>query len=135
MEVENVDFISIPTRDVGRAMAWYRDALGLPESEVSDGELEAPNVTLSFWEPEREGLPFAPNTGGFAIRVPDVALARAELEAKGVGFVGETWDSGVSLRRMPRPRRQHGHPAPAVRTSAAAQLTRGLAIRDRSPSA
>jgi catechol 2,3-dioxygenase-like lactoylglutathione lyase family enzyme len=95
MEVENVDFISIPTRDVGRAMAWYRDALGLPESEVSDGELEAPNVTLSFWEPEREGLPFAPNTGGFAIRVPDVALARAELEAKGVGFVGETWDSGV----------------------------------------
>ena len=76
-------------------MAWYRDALGLAESDVTDGELEAPNVTLSFWEPEREGLPFAPNTAGFAIRVPDVALARAELESKGVEFEGGTWDSGV----------------------------------------
>ena len=95
MNVESVDFISIPTRDIRRAMAWYRDALGLPESDVTDGELEAPNVTLSFWEPEHEGLPFAPNTAGFGIRVPDVALARAELESKGVEFEGETWDSGV----------------------------------------
>ena len=95
MNVESVDFISIPTRDLRRAMAWYRDTLGLPESDVTDGELEAPNVTLSFWEPEREGVPFAPNTAGFGIRVPDVALARAELESKGVEFEGETWDSGV----------------------------------------
>jgi catechol 2,3-dioxygenase-like lactoylglutathione lyase family enzyme len=95
VNVESVDFISIPTRDLRRAMAWYRDALSLPDSDVTDGELEAPNVTLSFWEPEREGLPFAPNTAGFGIRVPDVALARAELESKGVEFEGETWDSGV----------------------------------------
>jgi catechol 2,3-dioxygenase-like lactoylglutathione lyase family enzyme len=95
VNVESVDFISIPTRDLRRAMAWYRDTLGLPESDVTDGELEAPNVTLSFWEPEREGVPFAPNTAGFGIRVPDVALARAELESKGVEFEGETWDSGV----------------------------------------
>jgi catechol 2,3-dioxygenase-like lactoylglutathione lyase family enzyme len=95
VNVESVDFISIPTRDLRRAMVWYRDTLGLPESDVTDGELEAPNVTLSFWEPEREGVPFAPNTAGFGIRVPDVALARAELESKGVEFEGETWDSGV----------------------------------------
>jgi catechol 2,3-dioxygenase-like lactoylglutathione lyase family enzyme len=95
VNVESVDFISIPTRDLRRAIAWYRDALSLPDSDVTDGELEAPNVTLSFWEPEREGLPFAPNTAGFGIRVPDVALARAELESKGVEFEGETWDSGV----------------------------------------
>ena len=95
MEVENVDFISIPTRDVARAIAWYRNVLGLPQSEVSDGELETPNVTLSFWEPEREDLPFAANEAGFAIRVADVAAARAELEAKGVEFIAETWDSGV----------------------------------------
>jgi catechol 2,3-dioxygenase-like lactoylglutathione lyase family enzyme len=93
--VELVDFIAIPTRDTRRAMAWYRDVLGLPESEVTDGELEAPNLTLSFWEPEKEDLPFEPNTAGFAIRVPDVSLARAELEAKGVQFIAETWDSGV----------------------------------------
>jgi catechol 2,3-dioxygenase-like lactoylglutathione lyase family enzyme len=95
VDVEQVDFISIPTRDAARAIAWYRDVLGLPESEVSDGELETPNVTLSFWEPEREDLRFAPNEAGFAIRVSDVCAARAELEAKGVEFLAETWDSGV----------------------------------------
>ena len=95
MQVERIDFISIPTRDTERAMAWYRDVLGLPESEVTDGELETPNVTLSFWEPERDDLPFAPNTAGFAMRVSDVSLARTELEAKGVQFIAETWDSGV----------------------------------------
>jgi catechol 2,3-dioxygenase-like lactoylglutathione lyase family enzyme len=76
-------------------VAWYLDVLGLPESEVTDGELEAPNVTLSFWEPEREGLAFVANEAGLALRVPDVAAARAELEARGVEFVAETWDSGV----------------------------------------
>jgi catechol 2,3-dioxygenase-like lactoylglutathione lyase family enzyme len=95
VRIEQVDFISIPTRDAARALAWYRDVLGVPESEVSDGELETPNVTLSFWEPESDELPFAPNQAGFAIRVADVAEARAELEAKGVDFVAETWDSGV----------------------------------------
>src|SRR5690349_3362917 len=48
VRVEQVDFISIPTRDAERASAWYRDVLGLPESDVSEGEVETPNVTLSF---------------------------------------------------------------------------------------
>ncbi|HUF01083.1 MAG TPA: VOC family protein [Gaiellaceae bacterium] len=95
MRVEQVDFISVPTRDVERAAAWYRDVLGLQESDVSEGEVETPNVTLSFWEPEGDNLPFVANTAGFAVRVPDVAEARAELEAKGVEFIAETWDSGV----------------------------------------
>jgi catechol 2,3-dioxygenase-like lactoylglutathione lyase family enzyme len=95
VRVEQVDFISIPTRNVARAIAWYRDVLGLPESDVSEGELETPNVTLSFWEPERDQLPFVPNQAGFAVRVADVAETRSELEAKGVEFVAETWDSGV----------------------------------------
>ena len=29
MKVEQVDFVSVPTRDVARAVAWYRDVLGL----------------------------------------------------------------------------------------------------------
>ena len=62
---------------------------------MTEGELETPNVTLSFWEPEREGLPFVANEAGFAVRVDDVGKARAELEARGVEFIGETWDSGV----------------------------------------
>ena len=61
MHVEQVDFVSIPTRDVAQAVAWYRDVLGLPESEYSEGEVEAPNVTLSFWAPLEDGEPFQSN--------------------------------------------------------------------------
>jgi catechol 2,3-dioxygenase-like lactoylglutathione lyase family enzyme len=95
VRIEQIDFVSIPTRDAGRAAAWYRDVLGLPESPTTEGEIETPNVTLAFWEPEREGLAFVANEAGVAFRVPDVAAARAELEAKGVVFVADTWDSGV----------------------------------------
>ena len=52
MQVEQVDFVSVPTRDIERAVAWYRDVLGLPVSEHTEGEVETPNVTLAFWNPE-----------------------------------------------------------------------------------
>jgi catechol 2,3-dioxygenase-like lactoylglutathione lyase family enzyme len=73
VEVELVDFVSIATRDARRAVEWYREVLGLPESTVTAGEIETPNVTLSFWEPEREGLPLVPTEAGIAFRVQDVA--------------------------------------------------------------
>ena len=95
MQVEQVDFVTIPTRDTGRAVAFYRDVLGLPESDFNQGEVETPNLTLSFWEPESQGLEFAPNEAGFALRVPDVEAARTELEAQGVEFLGDTYDSSV----------------------------------------
>jgi catechol 2,3-dioxygenase-like lactoylglutathione lyase family enzyme len=97
LQVEQVDFVTVPTRDVERAVAWYRDVLGLPVSEHTAGEVEAPNVTLSFWNPEKEGIEFKPNEAGFALRVADVEEARRELEAKGAEFTGETYDSGVCL--------------------------------------
>ena len=115
MRVELVDFIAIPTRDTERAMAWYRDVLGLPASEVTDGELETPNVTLSFWEPAKDDLPLEPNTAGSHPRV-GLSGARTELEAKGVQFIAETWDSGVChFACVPRPGRQYDHPAPPLR--------------------
>src|ERR671923_942273 len=95
MKVEQVDFVTIPTRDVERSGAFYRDVLGIPESEFKGAEVEAPNVTLSFWNPEEQGIEFKPNEAGFAIRVADVEQARKELETKGVEFIGETYDSNV----------------------------------------
>jgi catechol 2,3-dioxygenase-like lactoylglutathione lyase family enzyme len=95
MRVEQVDFITIPTRDVKRSVEFYRDVLGIPESTHQGAEVEAPNVTLSFWNPEEQGIDFQPNEAGFAIRVGDVAEARQELEAKGVEFIGDTFDSSV----------------------------------------
>ena len=94
MKIEQVDFVSVPTRDSARAIAWYRDALSLTESEFSDGEIETPNVTLSFWTPEEQGERFIPNENGIALRVSDVAAAVEELRAAGAEVIGIE-DSGV----------------------------------------
>ena len=94
MRVEQVDFVSIPTRDVQRAVAWYRDVLGLQVSAYSEGEVETPNVTLGFWNPESDGVPFVPNTAGFALRVADVESAVEEARAGGAEVLGIE-DSGV----------------------------------------
>jgi catechol 2,3-dioxygenase-like lactoylglutathione lyase family enzyme len=93
VRVETVDFLAIPTRDIERSVRWYTEVLGLERG--GEGEVETPNVTISFWNPERDGEEFRPHVGGFAVRVADVEEARRELEAKGVTFKGETYDSGV----------------------------------------
>jgi catechol 2,3-dioxygenase-like lactoylglutathione lyase family enzyme len=94
MNVEQVDFVSVPTRDLSRAVAFYRDVLGLPESEYSEGEVETPNVTFGFWNPEAEGEEFVPNTAGVGLRVPDVQAAVDEVRAAGAEVIGIE-DSGV----------------------------------------
>jgi catechol 2,3-dioxygenase-like lactoylglutathione lyase family enzyme len=94
MRVEHVDFVSVPTRDSARAVAWYRDVLGLPVSEYTDAEVETPNVTLSFWNPEEQGEEFVPNTNGVALRVADVEAAVEEARAAGAEVIGIE-DSGV----------------------------------------
>ena len=95
LEIERVDFVSVPTRDRERARKFYGETLGLPASEVNPDEFETPNVTLGLWQPEAEGIPFTPNTAGIALRVPDVEAARGRLAAHGVEFLGETLDTGV----------------------------------------
>jgi catechol 2,3-dioxygenase-like lactoylglutathione lyase family enzyme len=94
MKVEQVDFVSVPTRDYSAAVAWYRDVLGLPESEFSDAEIETPNVTLSFWKPEEQGEQFVPNENGIALRVSDVESAVEEVRTAGGEVIGIE-DSGV----------------------------------------
>jgi catechol 2,3-dioxygenase-like lactoylglutathione lyase family enzyme len=94
MQVEQVDFVSVPTRDVEGAVAWYRDVLGLSESPYTEGEVEAANVTLSFWNPETDGEPFVANTAGVGLRVADVAAAVEEARAAGAEVLGIE-DSGV----------------------------------------
>jgi catechol 2,3-dioxygenase-like lactoylglutathione lyase family enzyme len=94
MQVEQVDFVSVPTRDMSRALAFYREVLGLPESEYSEGEVETPNVTLSFWAPEADGDEFQANMAGIALRVADVEAAVDEFRAAGGEVIGVE-DSGV----------------------------------------
>jgi catechol 2,3-dioxygenase-like lactoylglutathione lyase family enzyme len=97
MEVERVDFVSFLTRDIARAKEFYAGTLGLEiESEgESDMEFRCGQVTLDIFDPSSIGQMFAPSPAGMAIRVPDVDAARAELEAKGVVFDGETIETSV----------------------------------------
>ena len=96
---ERVDFVAVPTRDKERAVKFYGETLGLkrnPLTPDSWDEFEVGNVTLAVVAPESIGVEFAPLPfGAIAIRVPDVAEARAKLEEAGVEFAGETFDSGV----------------------------------------
>jgi catechol 2,3-dioxygenase-like lactoylglutathione lyase family enzyme len=97
MEIERVDFVSFLTQDIKRAREFYAGTLGLEiESEGdSDMEFRLGQVTLDVFDPSSIGEPFTPTLAGFALRVPDVDAARAELEAKGVVFDGDTIETSV----------------------------------------
>ena len=92
MRVERTDFVSVLTQDIKRAKQFYTETLGLEiESEgESDMEFRCGQVTLDVFDPSSIGQPFAVSPAGLALRVADVDAARAELEAKGVQFDGET---------------------------------------------
>jgi predicted enzyme related to lactoylglutathione lyase len=95
LDVQRVDFVSVPVRDRERARKFYGETLGLEGHGERWIEFETSNVTLGIWEPESHGIEFQPNPAGIALRVPDVAEARRKLEEAGVEFRGETIDSGV----------------------------------------
>ena len=94
-----VDFVSIPVRDKDRAAKFYAETLGLQLNPLTGDkwpEFETDNVTLAVVVPEAMGLEFEPLPfGSVAIRVPDVGEARAKLEAAGIEFERDTFDSGV----------------------------------------
>jgi predicted enzyme related to lactoylglutathione lyase len=99
IEVERVDFVRIPVTDIEKAKRFYGEVLGLEQRLNSPGddwiEFETGNVTLAIMTPHTHGYEFAPlPPGTIALCVPDVAAAKAKLEAVGVQ-VNEMWDSGV----------------------------------------
>lgn len=96
--VERVDYVRVPVTDIEQAKHFYGEVLGLtksPNSPADDWiEYEVGNVTIAVMTPhthdyEFEQLP--PAT--IALRVADVAQAKATLESAGLD-VGEMWDSG-----------------------------------------
>jgi catechol 2,3-dioxygenase-like lactoylglutathione lyase family enzyme len=97
--VERTDFVSVPVTDMGRATAFYADTLGLEQVSGQEGWPEfrlGENVSLYLIDPTNVGRSFTgPHTAELALRVADVAAAREALEAKGVAFEGEIFDTGV----------------------------------------
>jgi catechol 2,3-dioxygenase-like lactoylglutathione lyase family enzyme len=99
IDVERVDYIRIPVTDMDKANHFYGELLGLPRNPNSPAddwvEYEAGNVTLAVMTPHTHEYAFTPlPPGTLALRVADVAEARARLIAAGVQ-VNEMWDSGV----------------------------------------
>jgi catechol 2,3-dioxygenase-like lactoylglutathione lyase family enzyme len=100
--VERTDFVSVPVTDMARARQFYGETLALaeiehPEQGFPEYQL-GENVSLYLLQMENIGQSFsAPHTASIALRVPDVAEAQRELEAKGVvfDFGSEPFDTGV----------------------------------------
>jgi catechol 2,3-dioxygenase-like lactoylglutathione lyase family enzyme len=96
MTVTGLDFVGIPSQDAERSRAFYVDTLGLRPDDHARFECWAGETCFGIWEPARMGMEFAPQKNAHpALHVDDVAAARAELEAKGVVFNGDTFDTGV----------------------------------------
>ena len=94
--INSVDFVGVPTQDPERSRAFYVDTLGLRPDPKGRFEFWVGETCFAIWEPEKQGMPFAPQKNAHpALHVDDVAAARADLESKGVEFMGEIFDTGV----------------------------------------
>ena len=97
-----LDHIGIAVADLGEALAFYRDALGLdispPEEVVSQGVrvhfVTAGEAALELLEATADGSPIArfvarrgPGLHHISLRVPDLDAALAELKRRGVRLI------------------------------------------------
>ena len=100
--VTGTDFVTVPTKDIAAAEAFYGGVLGLRFSKrwgkMPGAEYETGNLTLALMEPEAFGGEFRKSGTAVALRVDDVAARRQQLEAEGVTFFGDTIDSGVCFQ-------------------------------------
>jgi glyoxylase I family protein len=99
IDVERVDYIRVPVTDIEKAKHFYGEVLGLERFEKLKHddwiEYETGNVTLAVVTPHTHDYEFAPlPPATIALRVADVAAAKAKLEEAGVE-VNEMWDSGA----------------------------------------
>jgi catechol 2,3-dioxygenase-like lactoylglutathione lyase family enzyme len=94
--ISKVDTVGIPSRNTEQSRKFYVETLELRPDPRASNEFWVGDTCFAIWEPERFGAEFQPQKNGIALlHVDDVAAARAELEARGVEFAGETLDTGV----------------------------------------
>lgn len=94
--ITKLDFVGVASQDADRSRTFYVDTLGLRPDDTANYEFWIDDTCFSIWEPGKMGREFVPNTVSYpALHTDDVAATRAELEAKGVEFDGDIFDTGV----------------------------------------
>jgi catechol 2,3-dioxygenase-like lactoylglutathione lyase family enzyme len=102
--VTGTDFIAVGTRDIAAAERFWGEMLGLPVRKrwgnMPAVEFDTGNLTIAVMQSDAFGLDFRPHTHPIALHVEDFEAAKAELESRGIEFLGETIDSGVCLQQF-----------------------------------
>ena len=97
--ITGTDFITISTKDFDKAVDFYGQTLGLPElkrwGSMPAVEFETGNLTIAVMQSDAFGIEASTNNHPLEFRVDDFKAAKAELEGKGVAFLGDVIDSGV----------------------------------------
>ena len=90
-KLTQVSVVMLGVRDVARALAFYRDKLGLQVQRESPGFafLNAGGVTLCLSEPAAKVRGQVAGAGEVVFSVEDVTAAYQALQAKGVQFTHE----------------------------------------------
>ena len=100
--ISGTDFITVSTQDYERAARFYGETLGLEFSKrwggMPAGEFETGNLKIAVMQSDAFGIEFRANNHPIEFHVDDFEAAKAELEARGVEFRGETLDSGVCFQ-------------------------------------
>lgn len=91
-EFDGTITLSIPVKDLDVSLAWFADKLGFKElfraPEAGWAEVSAPAEGVSIGLNQGADAAGTGTTPVFGVR--DIDAARAELEAKGVSFDGDT---------------------------------------------
>jgi len=92
VKIEGMDLSGYMAKDVPRAIAFYRDVLGLEPTKVFDGdrgaEFElADGTTFGLWT-GGEMMPFQPSNS-ILFAVEDLDAALASIKARGISVVME----------------------------------------------
>ena len=92
MKLDRIGQIALQVRDLERAVAFYRDSLGVPFLFTAPPGLalfQCGDVSLMLATPERAGDAHHPSSSLVYFQVDDVHAAHAALRGRGVRFADE----------------------------------------------
>ena len=97
MNITEIAFVGYPVTDIDRARDFYENTLQLPPAENFDNqwvEYELDGVIFAITNMVEQLQPGA-HGGFFAIEVEDLDAAVAEMKAKNVPFILDTFETPV----------------------------------------